>query len=210
MNRTPDAATRAATRHDQNVSALEAVCKALCREQTETAGEIITTQYPFVPIKKVKRTYTPRKMLQVFVRDGFIDRYSGRRLVCPPVLRLIHKRLKKQFPFHPNWRLDSCHFAFWELLPTLDHIIPVSRGGTDDEDNWVTTSMVYNAAKAHWTLEELGWPLLEPGDISDWDGLLGWFAKQTTADDSLRGDRYFRTWDDAAREVLAGEKGQIE
>jgi hypothetical protein len=69
-----------------------------------------------------------------------------------------------QFPFQTNWRTDACHFAFWELVPTLDHILPVSRGGTDDESNWATTSMLRNSAKANFTLDELGWSLCSPGD----------------------------------------------
>lgn len=205
MNCTPDAATRAATRHDQKVSALEAVCKALSGGQTEKAREIITARYPFTPIRPRRRTYTTRKMLRVFVRDGFIDCYSGRRLVCPPALRLIHTRLKNYFPYDPHWPLDRCHFAFWELYPTIDHITPVSRGGNNDEANLVTTSMIYNNAKAHWTLEELGWPLPGGGHMSDWDGLLHWFVSQTDAVPSLLDCDYFHEWDAAAREVLAGE-----
>ena len=72
------------------------------------------------------------------------DQYCGARLVCVAALRLISKRLPDQFPFQTNWRTDACHFAFWELVPTLDHILPVSRGGTDDESNWATTSMLRN------------------------------------------------------------------
>jgi hypothetical protein len=77
-------------------------------------------------------------MLAVFRRDGFIDRYSGVRLVCPATLRLISKRLPEQFPFHRNGRFDVCHFGFWELFPTIDHYVPVARGGADDESNWIT------------------------------------------------------------------------
>jgi len=66
-------------------------------------------------------------MLAAFARDGFVDRYSGARLVCGATLRLISKRPPVQFPFQPNWRTDACHFAFWDLAPTIDHILPVSR-----------------------------------------------------------------------------------
>jgi hypothetical protein len=71
-------------------------------------------------------------MLTTFVRDGFVDRYSGVRLVCVAALRLISKRPPDQLPFQANWRLDTCHVAFWDLAPTIDHILPVSRGGTED------------------------------------------------------------------------------
>ncbi len=65
----------------------------------------------------------------------------------------------------------------WKLHPTHDHVIPVSRGGADHDENIVTTSMVRNSAKAHWTLEELGWALIPPGKLSDWDGLMAWYVR---------------------------------
>jgi HNH endonuclease len=54
--------------------------------------------------------------------------------------------------------------AFWEVGATIDHVVPVTRGGADDESNWVTTSMARNSAKMNWTLEELGWTLHPPGN----------------------------------------------
>jgi hypothetical protein len=84
------------------------------------AGAILRKRNPFVPLINVRRRYSVRQMLTGFVRDGFIDRCCGARLVCVAALRLI---------------------AFWELVPTLDHILPVSRGGTDDESNWAISCL---------------------------------------------------------------------
>jgi hypothetical protein len=134
---------------DDKVNVLVDICAATSAGQADAAGTIIDSRYPFVPIEEVVRQYTTCRALRLFMRDGFIDRYFGGRSICPPALRLIHSRLPAQS------RTDACHFAFWELLPTVDHIRPVSRGGTDDECNWATTSMIYNAAKANWTVEEL-------------------------------------------------------
>jgi hypothetical protein len=174
------------------------VCAALSVNQPDEAGMILREQYPFVSLAKVGRRYSVRQMLTTFVRDGFVDRYSGVRLVCAAALRLISKRLPDQFPFQPNWRTDACHFAFWDLAPTIDHIVPVSRGGTDDESNWATTSMLRNSAKANFTLEELGWSLCPRGDTKDWDGLLGWFIDQANADRTILDDHYLRQWFSAA------------
>lgn len=62
-------------------------------------------------------------MTELFVRDGFIDRYRGTRLVYPPTLRLISEELPEQFPYHRNWKMSETHHAFWELTPTVDHIL---------------------------------------------------------------------------------------
>jgi hypothetical protein len=161
---------------------LSDVCTALSADRPDDAADILRNRYASTPLTNVGRRYSVRQMLAVFVRDGFIDRYSGARLVCPATLRLISKRLPEAFPFHRNWRIDACHFGYWELCPTVDHILPVSRGGTDDESNWITTSMVRNAAKAAFTLDELGWSLHAPGKTDDWNGLLGWFIEQARGD----------------------------
>jgi hypothetical protein len=189
---------------DDKAAVLADVCAALSGNQSIEAGAILQERYPFVPLVKTRGPYLVRRMLKVFSRDGFIDRYSGARLVCGAALRLISKRLPQQFPFQSNWRTDSCHFAFWELVPTLDHILPVSRGGLDDESNWVTTSMLRNSAKANFTLDELGWPLYPPGDMKDWDGLLGWFVDQVKANRAVLNDRYLREWFAAAASVTHG------
>lgn len=83
--------------------------------------------------------------MQSFVRDGFIDRYSGRHLVFPGTLRVLSTLFPEDFPFHPNWKTQFTHPAFWELFPTIDHIVPVARGGLDVPENWVTTSQLRNS-----------------------------------------------------------------
>ncbi|MGH8531891.1 MAG: HNH endonuclease [Gammaproteobacteria bacterium] len=88
--------------------------------------------------------------------------------------------------------------VYWELFPTVDHIVPVARGGGDDETNWVTTSMLRNSAKSNWLLEELGWLLVPPGDFRQWDGLLGWFIEFLTRNQSHLADKYIRRWHRAA------------
>lgn len=82
--------------------------------------------------------------------DGFLDRYSGTKLVHPGVLRILSVLLPEEFPFHRNWLMTQSHVAFWELFPTIDHRVPVAHGGEDTESNWVSTSMLRNSVKAHW------------------------------------------------------------
>ena len=73
--------------------------------------------------------------------------------------------------------MDKTHPAYWELSPTLDHVIPIARGGKDVEENIVSTSMLRNNQKANWTLEEMGWTLYPEGDLKQWDGMLNWFLQ---------------------------------
>jgi hypothetical protein len=174
------------------------VLQALRGGDTEAARKTLQTEYPFVAVVPEGRRYTEMQSLQVFVRDGFVDRYSGQRLLFPGVLRLLSRRLPEEFPYHANWKMSATHQAYWELFPTIDHVVPVARGGEDNEENWVTISMVRNAAKANWTLEELGWSLRPAGSLAEWDGLMGLFMELVDADPSLLEDGYLRRWHSAA------------
>lgn len=176
--------------------------QSLCTSGAAAASDILRAEYPFVPVVPEERRYTELQSLQVFLRDGFLDRYTGQRLVFPGVFRLLSRLLPQEFPFHPNWKMAETHPAYWQLFPTIDHVVPVARGGADSEANWMTTSMLRNAAKANWTLEELGWSLHPPGLLTDWDGLTKLFLDFVASDGSMLEDGYLRRWHSAA--VRAG------
>ena len=181
---------------------LRRVCQSIEHDRLADAAAIISKDYPFTPFSNVGRRYSVLQCMRMFIRDGFIDRYSGTRLVFPGTLRLLSILLPAEFPFQSNWRTDMCHFAFWEIFPTIDHRVPVSRGGDDAEDNWVTTSMVRNAAKANFTVEELGWRMVPPGDLGTWDGLTSWCLRECERRTDFASSDYLRRWTEAARRAL--------
>lgn len=148
-------------------------------------------------------------MVQVFTRDGYVDRYSGQRLIFPGTLRLLSALMPEEFPSHPNWKMSESHLVYWELFPTIDHVVPVARGGSDDKTNWITTSMLKNSAKANWTLDELGWSLFPPGAIEEWDGLTRWFINYTDSNVGALSSAYLKRWRVAATRVTAEPSGEI-
>ena len=182
---------------------LTAVCAALARGAATDAASLLRRDYPFAPESVTERRYGPLESTRVFVRDGFLDRYTGERLIFPPVLRVLSVVLPTEFPFHPNWKTDVTHPAYWEVGATIDHLVPVTRGGADDESNWVTTSMARNSAKMNWRVEELGWRIIPPGDFREWDGLVHWFLAYTTANPSVLATASIKSWLRAARLVVA-------
>jgi hypothetical protein len=184
-------------------SVIAAICHALADGSIAKAESIIRADYPFAPAPVTARRFRPVEYTKAFVRDGFIDRYAGNRLLFPPVLRVLSFALPTLFPYHPNWKTDETHPAYWEVSATLDHVIPVSRGGADDESNWVTTSMARNGAKMNWTLEELGWQLRPAGAIGEWDGMMKWFLEYTARHPETIVDNAVRRWRQAAEVVLA-------
>lgn len=130
----------------------------------------------------------------VFVRDGFTDRYSGKPLVFPGTLHALSLLLPNAFPYQVNWRQSETHAAFWELYPTIDHVEPLARGGSDEDRNVVTTSMVRNAAKANWLLEELGWPRDLAPVVANWDGLVSQFLTLYEQSEIVRSHARTRAW----------------
>ncbi len=161
--------------------------------------EIVAKRYPFSATAATRRSYGPTEATSVFRRDGFIDRYTGDRLIFPPVLRVISTLLPNEFPFHTNWKTSACHPAFWEVGATVDHVVPVTRGGADSMQNWVTTSMARNSAKMNWLIEELGWTLHPPGSLAQWDGMLGWFMELVEARPALKRITMIGSWFRAAK-----------
>ena len=181
---------------------IESICNAIARDDAVGVAAALKA-YPCPKPVNAGRSYSVVEATRVFVRDGFIDRYSGLRLVNPAVLRVLSNRLPREFPFQKNWKMSETHPAYWELVPTIDHLRPVARGGEDVEANWITTSMLRNAAKANWTVEELGWTVLPSGDFSQWDGLTGWLTRYVDEHGTQGQEPYVLEWYKAACKVVA-------
>ena len=178
------------------------VCSALLSSGPDAARSVLERDYKFDPEPVIKRQYGPVESMRVFIRDGFIDRYTGTRVIFPPVFRILSLALPVDFPYHPAWKTELTHPAYWELGATIDHLTPVTRGGLDDPSNWITASMASNSAKMNWTLDELGWSLHAPGDIREWDGLTGWFLDYSGRRPEVLTGR-IRQWNRAAKLALA-------
>jgi 5-methylcytosine-specific restriction endonuclease McrA len=187
----------------QRAEILAAVCDLLAQGRIDDAKTLLLAEYPRASASTSRRPWSLKRLVRVFVRDGFTDRYFGDRLVFPGALRALAILLTEAFPYHRNWKQSATHPAFYELYPTIDHVVPVARGGADDEANVVTTSMLRNSAKANWLLEELHWPVDRAPIVPDWDGLLGWFMSACTAHEALRRDVAVQRWRQAALEANA-------
>jgi hypothetical protein len=178
----------------EKISALTEVSRILTDWRLRIRRVAYFGTYPFEPFGKGSRAVSKDQAIRIHMRDGFIDRYSGQPLVFQGSLRLMSELLPAAFPYHEHWKTDECHFAYWELAPTLDHVVPVSRGGGNSDENIVTTSAVRNAAKANFTLDELGWSLKPAGDYGKWDGLVSWFVEMSGKIPSVFERNYFRRW----------------
>lgn len=68
---------------------------------------MIRTKYPHVKPRKKRKTFTKREQIALFMHDGFIDRYSGDRLIFLGVLCIFSKTLPEIFPYHPPSKLED-------------------------------------------------------------------------------------------------------
>ena len=188
-------------------SIISSIVSLLLDDKEASAKEIIHQEYPHTQVEIDKRTYTMAQKMNQFLRDGFIDRYSGQKLLNPGILKIISHYFPDDFPYHPHWKMTETHIAYWELTPTIDHIYPIAKGGEDDESNWVTTSMKNNTIKSNYTLDELQWKLYHSGELSEWDGLTSVFLKLVEKDRELLEDHYIRSWYKVSKTCLKNQVG---
>ncbi len=172
---------------------IKLVCQALEDGKVKEARKIVQLKYPFQsPHQNQQRTAISNlKKLDVFYRDSFKCRYCGKETIFAGTLMVISRFIPEEFPYHPHWKWNATHPAFWELASSCDHILPKARGGGDEINNLVTSCYQCNSIKSNWTLEELRWKLLEPS-TSEWDGLIGMFVK--IMDKHKIQNRYLRGW----------------
>lgn len=70
--------------------------------------------------------------------------------------------------------------------------------------------MLRNSAKSNWTLDELGWTMVPPGSISEWDGLMGWFLEFLENQQTHQKDAYLNRWFRAGRAERSRIKRGVE
>ncbi len=187
---------------DEKPRILESVTKSLLKGSKSEAFSIIVNNYPFRKLEISHRRYSLYEKMKVFIKDGFIDRYTGDKLVNPGILKILSNYFPNDFPYHPNWKMSETYAAYWGIFPINDHLIPIAQGGIDKESNWVTTSMFNNSKKSNWTLEQLGWKLHDAGDIKECDGLTNTFLQLVENDNQLLEDRYIKKWYNAIKRIL--------
>lgn len=107
----------------------------------------------------------------IYQRDGWRCRFCEIRIISPNA----RKRLVALYPTVARWGRANRdkHHGLSALTATLDHILPHSRGGTNDDTNLVAACGMCQFGRGHWTLEEVGFT--DPRDrapiVDGWDGL---------------------------------------
>lgn len=108
---------------------------------------------------------------RLHARDGYHCRFCG----IPVIRKEIRARMVAAYPLEAPWGKKNAeqHAALQAMRAQYDHILPHSRGGTNDLRNMVVTCAPCNFGRMEFTLEEVG--LADPRDRepvrSAWNGL---------------------------------------
>ena len=185
------------------------ICGLLLDDKKQDCIEFANENYPFVHCLPQKRKYSKFQMCKVFLKDGFIDRYSGDKLIFPGLIKIMTNEFPDIFKYQRNWKMSETHMIYWDLCPTIDHLVPVARGGQDIEDNWITTSMIHNSAKSNWTIEEIGWELHNKGELKNWDGLVSYFLELIDKNPDYEKDSYILNWKSGLLRAMSEQTNEI-
>lgn len=126
--------------------------------------------------KPRRRSISPTTRLAVFSRDSHTCRFCGLRTIDVDVLRALSKLFPVHLPYHRNWKFEATSLVYWTHATSLEHIVPLARGGADEPSNYATTCYACNDTRGDFLLEEVGWQLLPPTE-KRWDGFRSWLPR---------------------------------
>lgn len=158
------------------------------------------TDSPCLPGAKVP-SLKPAVKLAIYLRDGFIDRFSPERwrLVHPGALQVLSLALGDAMPTELSSHNIPAKYAtnapvWFDVWPAVDHLHARSFGGSNDATNLVCVSWWRNDSKRAYAFESTGWTLQPRGSLADWDGLTSWFHRRVEASPRLLQDPMVRNW----------------
>lgn len=161
----------------------ELLCKANLDELREWTESLWGKNSPYVNIvsrekdlaiseRVAARMPNAAEKAAIHERDGYHCRFCGLAVITSKV----RKRICELYPLAVPWgRTNSSqHAAFQAMWAQYDHIVPHSKGGTNDLSNVVLTCAPCNFARMDYSLSEVGLenPLKFEVRVSDWDGLI--------------------------------------
>ncbi len=179
----------------------------LRRERAARAVDIPTLPRPSDLIPEIERAsrYTSHAVrLDVFRQDHFVCRYCSRGLVFTPVLRCL-SLLYECFPFDSHWNDQIGHPFYYNHSTSIEHRFPISRRGTSERSNLITTCFLCNYLKGDALAEEIGWQELPRSLDTSWDGLISTYETLYSTVPSEKMTRiesaYHRPWLQAVRKA---------
>lgn len=123
------------------------------------------------------RKAIPKKIQsQIFIRDKWCCRYCGVEVFFSPALKALDSLSPNNGYYHRNGRKDKMSSHLLNRCAAIDHITPVTLGGTNNIDNLICACWECNSAKSN--EEPKKWmnkiiPIEKINMAEGWDGFLG-------------------------------------
>ena len=118
--------------------------------------------------------------LIVWRRDHWTCRYCNEPVFFNPTFKLFDKISPNHGYYHPHGKSDARHQFIEKRMATVDHIIPLSRGGSDTIDNYVTACWECNLKYREKTFDEgkpKPLPINKKAAKLNWDGFSSLYLK---------------------------------
>ena len=140
----------------------------------------------------------------VLFRDRWLCHLCGRPVILHLALKYLEAYVASRIPDVPvtywqaNWRRDAAPLLD-ELAASVDHVVPHSRGGSDDPSNLAAVCARCNARKGarsddDYLKEKRPWKVRgKYGDPQHWDGLSAAFVT-LAREDTTRLSRSEKNW----------------
>ena len=141
--------------------------------------KVVCEPFPFeegahTPLQREpRRAFSIAEQAKIFARDHYTCRYCGVPTISLQVMNVVSTLFPWAYSLHPHWKYEKTDRSFSEYSTSLEHHVPIARGGTNEEDNLLTACAWCNYSKNESLAEELGWRKL-PVAKTEWDGLSGY------------------------------------
>ena len=133
-----------------------------------------------------RKTIPKRTQLEVWIRDHWTCMYCGEPVFFNPSLKLFEEISPGHGYYHKNGKENKLLRLFQWRMASVDHIIPVSKNGTNDKDNFITACWECNNKFRNKTIEQ-GKPNPKPINGMaiklNWDGFSHLYLKLAKKED---------------------------
>jgi len=119
------------------------------------------------------RKNIPKKIqLEVWKRDSWHCRYCGKPVFFSPTLKLLDQINPNHTYYHKNGKTGKMLELFQKMWASVDHIVPISKGGENEIDNYATACWKCNLKFREKMVGKDKSNPLDP-EAKEWDGFSG-------------------------------------
>lgn len=140
----------------------------------------------------MRESISKHDQLTVFYRDDWMCRYCGEAVFFAQALKLLDSLNPNHGYYHPNGKSGAILPLFQWRWASVDHVVPVTKGGQNRLDNYVTSCRQCNLRLSNDTENR---PSPNPKRRKDqslrWDGLAGIYYELGPDDSWKQALRYW-------------------